>query len=330
MTLSSFLQPLAKKKPLDEAFLAPRVIVLAGPTAVGKTALSLLIAQTVKNAEIISADSMQVYRGMDIGTAKASWRERLTVPHHMIDVREINQPFNVVDFFYEARTQMSHILKRGKTPIIIGGAGFYLRSLLTGPPSGPPSVASVREKLEDECEKEGVEALLKRLIRLDPLYAKTISSGDRHKIIRALEIITLTQKPVSAFKAEGPLPSPYSFRCWFLCRDRTELYKRIEERCEEMLREGLIDEVFRLKREGLLSNASAAQSIGYRQSLSFLESAQTPTDFKQMVSTFKTGSRHLAKRQLTWFRKEPEFRWLDLDRFDVETAASMILKDYWS
>lgn len=315
-----------KKSPRSSAVAPQKVIILAGPTAVGKTALSLLLADTLKKAEIISADSMQVYRGMDIGTAKATWPERLHVPHHLLDIRELTESYNVVDFFYECQARLQDILKRGKTPLIIGGAGFYLRSLLQGPPSGPPSVPLLRRKLEEECETSGTEALLKKLIKLDPVYAATLSKGDKQKIIRGLEIITLTKQPVSAFKK--PVIPSYDWRCWFLCRERPSLYCRIEERCLSMLKAGLIDEVVRLKHEGLLTNLSAAGSIGYRQVLAFLASAQTPSDFQTLKEDFKKGSRHLAKRQFTWFRQEPDFRWLDLDRYDIETAASLILKDY--
>ena len=328
MTLH-FLEPLAQKKRKDPGPFSPRAIIIAGPTAVGKTALSLLLSETLPQIEIISADSMQVYRGMDIGTAKPDWRMQLQVPHHLIDIRDIRESFNVVDFFYECQATLQGILKRGRTPLIIGGAGFYLRSLFTGPPSGPPSVPSLRKKLEEECDLLGIEALLARLSKLDPIYAKSISKGDRQKIIRALEIIALTRKPVSCFKTPEPLEKPLcDFRCWFLCRSRDNLYSRIEKRCDDMLRESLLDEVTRLKREGLLFNQSAVQSIGYRQALNFLESRQTPQDFDHFVTEFKKCSRHLAKRQFTWFRREPLFRWLDLDRFDLETAASMIIKDY--
>lgn len=323
---SLLLRPKVKKVPRKSYVERHKVIILAGPTAVGKTDLSLLLAETLGKAEIISADSMQVYRGMDIGTAKASWKERQKVPHHLIDIREINEPYNVVDFFYDAGARISDILKRGKTPIISGGAGFYLRSLIAGPPSGPPSVPLLRKKLEDECEDVGTEALLKRLKKMDPEYAATISKGDKQKIIRALEIIALTKQPVSAFKTP-PIPS-YDWRCWFLCRERKALYERIESRCDDMLKAGLIEEVIRLKREGLLLNQSAVQSIGYRQTLAFLDSKQTLTDFKNYKEEFKKCSRHLAKRQFTWFRAEPDYSWLDMDTHDTESAASLILKDY--
>lgn len=323
---SLFPQPQIKKVPRKTFSAKPKVIIIAGPTAVGKTALSLLLSESLKKVEIISADSIQVYRGMDIGTAKASWKERLTVPHHLIDIREIDQPYNVVDFFYDCQAKIADILKRGGVPLIIGGAGFYLRSLIAGPPSGPPSIPALRKKLEEDCESLGIEALLKKLKKLDPEYAATISKGDKQKIIRALEIITLTKQPVSSFKT--PTLPTYDWRCWFLCRERKELYERIESRCEEMLKLGLIDEVLRLKREGLLLNQSAAQSIGYRQTLTFLSSPQTLTDFASYKEEFKKCSRHLAKRQFTWFRAEKDYRWLDMDQYDIETAAALILKDY--
>ncbi|MCX6995219.1 MAG: tRNA (adenosine(37)-N6)-dimethylallyltransferase MiaA [Chlamydiae bacterium] len=320
------MRPQTKKVPCQASFAKPKVIILAGPTAVGKTALSLILAGLLSKVEIISADSMQVYRGMDIGTAKASWKERLAVPHHLIDVREINDPYNVVDFFYDCQSRIADILKRNKIPIISGGSGFYLHSLLNGPPSGPPSVPLLRKKLEDECEELGIEHLFKRLKKLDTLYASTISTKDKQKIIRALEIISLTKQPVSAFKP--PIPPSYDWRCWFLSRERKGLYERIEKRCDEMIAEGLLDEVTRLKREGILMNKSAMQSIGYRQSLNFLDSTQTLTDFASYKEDLKKCSRHLAKRQFTWFRTEPAYSWLELDTYDMEAVALQIIQDY--
>lgn len=320
------LLPKVKKSPTPSRVSRHRVIIMAGPTAVGKTDLSLALAASLPQVEIISADSMQVYRGMDIGTAKASWAMRMTVPHHLIDVRDITDAYNVVDFFYECQAAILDILKRGKIPLISGGAGFYLRSLLQGPPSGPPSVPFVRKKLEDECEQIGLEEMLKKLAKLDPAYAASISKGDRQKVIRGLEIIALTKQPVSSF--EKPVVPAYDYRCWFLCRERKSLYERIEKRCDAMLHEGLIEETTRLIREGLLVNKSAAQSIGYRQTLAYLETKQTKRDLDLLQDEFKKCSRHLAKRQFTWFRQEPLFRWLDLDLYDTETALSLILRDF--
>lgn len=307
-----------------------RVIILAGPTAVGKSSLALSFAE-LYDGEIISADSMQVYRGMDIGTAKASKEEQVLVPHHLIDIRDITEPFNVVDFYYEARHCCQLVNSRGNIPLVVGGSGFYLHSLIYGPPSGPPSVPELRKSLEDESERLGTEALYEKLRALDPQYASTITKNDKQKIIRALEIITLTGKKVSklSWKTRSK-PQNYDFRCWFLHRPRENLHKRIDERCEQMLAQGFLEEVDRMEKAGIRSNPSAAQAIGYRQALDYLGSKRTEEDYRRFVEVFKQATRQYAKRQFTWFRREPLFRWLDLDLHDMEVAREMIRQDYES
>ncbi|MCE2983501.1 MAG: tRNA (adenosine(37)-N6)-dimethylallyltransferase MiaA [Parachlamydia sp.] len=305
-----------------------RVIVIAGPTCCGKSALAMNLAQEM-DGEIISADSMQVYRGMDIGTAKANPEERLQIPHHLIDIRSINENFNVVDFYYEARQACQKVLEQGNTPIVAGGSGFYLHALLYGPPSGPPSVPELRKSLEEEMEKVGPDFLYYKLVQQDPQYAKTITKNDKQKIIRALEIMALTNKKVSKLSWKGRRrPLNYDFRCWFLHRPREKLYDRIDVRCDEMLAKGFLEEVRRLEQEGFRANHSACQAIGYRQALDFLQTPQSENDYENFVRTFKQATRNYAKRQMTWFKKEPLFRWLDVDMHDPETVFDMIRKDY--
>lgn len=305
-----------------------RVIVISGPTCCGKSKLAMELAQAM-DGEIISADSMQVYRGMDIGTAKATLEERLLVPHHLIDIRDIQESFNVVDFYYEARQACQQILDRGNVPIIAGGSGFYLHALLYGPPSGPPSVPEVRKALEQEIEQLGSEVLYARLVELDPQYAKSITKNDKQKIVRALEIMTLTHKKVSKLSWKGRRkPQNYDFRCWFLHRPKDKLYERIDKRCEKMLKDGFIEEVKRLEQQGLRQNSSASQAIGYRQALDFLQTSQSVAEYEQFVKNFKQATRHYAKRQFTWFRKEPFFHWLDVDLHDHEMIFDIIKKDY--
>lgn len=307
-----------------------RVIVISGPTCCGKSALAMQLAQ-IMDGEIISADSMQVYRGMDIGTAKPSKEDRLLVPHHLIDIRDITDSFNVVDFYYEARQVCQQILERGNVPIFAGGSGFYLHALLYGPPSGPPSVPELRKSLEEEMERLGPEIMFERLVQLDPQYAKSITKNDKQKIVRALEIMTLTNKKVSKLSWKGRRrPQNYDFRCWFLHRPKEKLYERIERRCDQMLEAGFIDEVRRLDQEGLRTNSSASQAIGYKQALDFLKTDQTEKDYLKFVADFKQATRHYAKRQFTWFRKEPLFHWLDVDMHDPEVAMEMVRQDYES
>ncbi len=304
-----------------------QVIVIAGPTGCGKSAFALALAEKI-GGEIVSADSMQVYRGMDIGTAKPTQEERLKVPHHLIDIKDISENFNVVDFYYEARQACQAILSRNNVPIVVGGSGFYLHSLIFGPPVGPPSVPEIRKKIEGEMEKRGSENLYEQLRQFDPEYASTVTKSDKQKIIRALEIIELTGKKVSKLAWKSKVkPLSYNFHCWFLTRERDHLYRRIDKRCERMLQEGLIDEVRQLEKEGIRENPSTAQAIGYRQALNYLATAQTESDYHQFVEAFKRASRNYAKRQLTWFRREHLFRWLDLDLHDDDLAQDIIYQD---
>ena len=319
---------LSFKKPLFEPHLSKGVIVIAGPTATGKSRLSLEIAKLV-DGEIISADSVQVYRGMDIGTAKVPREERMEIPHHLIDIRTLDEGFNVVQFYEQATRVMRDILKRKRTPIVVGGTGFYLHSLVYGPPQGPPASLYMRDKLEDDIEKFGLEALYDRLKKYDPSYAQTINCGDKNKIVRALEIISLSGKKVSDFQrpGRGGISKEFDFRCWFIYFPTKILYRLIEMRCDEMIAHGLIEEVERLEK-GLRDNLSANQAIGYRQCLKFLETDRSEEDWEQFVWEFKKESRHYAKRQFTWFRKEPLFRWIDIDIYGYQKVIELVIKDY--
>lgn len=305
-----------------------RVLVIAGPTATGKTALSLSLAAAL-GGEIISADSCQVYRGMDIGTAKALPEERSVIAHHLIDVCDIGTIFNVAEFYKHAQEAFRQIIARENVPIVVGGSGFYIHALLYGPPQGPPSDPQVRQTLEKQMRELGPEVLYERLQMFDPHYAATISEFDRHKIIRALEIMALSERRVSDFAKPDKLQEQeYDFRCWFLYYPRDKLYARIEQRCEDMVKRGLLDEVKELEKRGLRENPTASQAIGYRQALEYLASAQTPEDLQHFLAAFKKASRQYSKRQFTWFRKEPLFRWLNLEEQPLERLKEAILQDF--
>ncbi len=326
----NFAQEIQKRIPTNFQRKKKRVIVLSGPTCCGKSALAMDLARII-GGEIVSADSMQVYRGMNIGTAKATKEECLLVPHHLIDIRDLSESFNVVDFYYEGRRICQQILDRENVPIIVGGSGFYLHTFLYGPPSGPPSVPELRTSLENEMERLGAEALYERLVSLDAEYAKTITKNDKQKIIRALEIITLTNKKVSNLSwRERRRPQNYDFRCWFLYRHKPNLYKRIDQRCEEMLKAGFLEEVARLEKQGLRENSSASQAIGYRQALDFLASSHSSEDYEYFVKAFKQATKNYAKRQFTWFRRESLYEWLDVDQYNPETVLNKIIQDYES
>lgn len=310
-----------------EPHLRKRIIVIAGPTATGKSRLALEMAKLV-DGEIISADSVQVYRGMDIGTAKVAKKERLQIPHHLIDICDLDETFNVMQFYKQATQAIHEVLKRERVPIVVGGTGFYLHALIYGPPQGPPASVEIRKKLEEDLEKFGPEALYERLRQYDAPYAETINYRDRHKIVRALEIIALTSRKVSDLEKpkQSKISQEFDFRCWFLYFPTNILYPRIEMRCDEMIAQGFIEEVERL-REKLEKNLTAAQAIGYRQCLKFLDTNRSDGDWEQFVWEFKKASRRYAKRQFTWFRKEPLFRWVDIDIYGYQKALELILQD---
>lgn len=321
---------LERKKPTSRETAKPRqkVIVIAGPTAVGKSDFAIELAKKL-GGEIVSADSMQIYRGMDIGTAKVPLELREKIPHHLVDVRDVDESFSVVDFYYEGRKAIQQILARDRVPIVVGGTGFYIHTAIYGPPSGPPSVAELRHYLEKELERVGIQAMFSKLEELDPAYAATITKNDKQKVVRALEIIRLTGEKVSSLSwKDRRHPSDYDFRCWFLYRPKEFLYRRINERCEEMIAEGFIEEVRSLVARGILCNSSASQAIGYRQALDFLNGSGSDEEFADFINKFKQVSRKYAKRQFTWFRREPIFRWLDLLLHDHEVAMEMVLQDY--
>jgi tRNA dimethylallyltransferase len=304
-----------------------RVVVIAGPTCVGKTAISIIIASVI-GGEIISADSAQAYRGMNIGTAKVTLEEQKNIKHHLIDCRDIDEPFHVIDFCREANQALREIFARNHVPIIVGGTGFYIHSLIYGPPLTPPCNAEIRKKLEEEMERFGPLLMLERLKRLDPEYALVVTLNDKRKIIRALEVIAITNQGISSFKRESVPLENLDFRCWFIHKPKETLYSLINQRCETMIAKGFIEEVVKLKEQGLEKNPSAARSIGYRQCLNFFTTPQSQEDLLYFIKEFKKASRHYAKRQYTWFRKEPLFRWLDIHKLKMENVIEIIIQDY--
>lgn len=312
---------------LDTSRQNRRVIVISGPTGVGKTQLSMRLAKLLCG-EIVSADAVQVYKNMDIGTAKVSRAQREQVIHHLIDICEVSEDYNAARYSVDAKEVIEAILARGRVPIVVGGSGFYLRALMQGPPKGPSSDPNLRATLEREMELMGVEWMYNLLKQQDPQYAEKITCGDRQKIIRALEIIALTQQKVSDRRWEKPKQSLFDFQCYFLHRPRAALYKRIERRCEQMCQEGLLEEVNYLLGEGLESNKMASHAIGYRQAIDYLKSPQSLDDYQFFIEKFKTASRRYAKRQFTWFGREPDFKWVDLSKYEQEFVVDEIMQEY--
>ena len=292
------------------------LIVLTGPTAVGKTKLSIALAKAV-GGEIISADSMQVYRYMDIGSAKISREEMQGVAHHLIDILMPWDEFNVVIFQKRCLQAMEEIYGRGHIPILTGGTGFYIQSVLYGIDFTETSEqAEYRKKLEETARREGAEALHERLWQVDPLSAESIHANNVKRVIRALEFYEQTGEPISAHnERERQKESRYA-SCYFVLNDdRKKLYEAIDRRVDLMLEAGLEAEVRRLKELGCTRDMVSMQGLGYKEMLAYLDGE---CSMEEAVYRIKRDTRHFAKRQLTWFRREKEVIWIDKPAFSYD------------
>lgn len=296
-----------KKRPL---------VVLTGPTAVGKTKLSITLAKAI-NGEILSADSMQVYKHMDIGSAKIRTEEMQGVPHHLIDILEPWDEFNVVVFQKRCLECMEQIYANGHIPILVGGTGFYIQAVLRGIDfTENEENTEYREKLERIAREQGPEILHEQLKKVDPVSAENIHANNVKRTIRALEYYELTGEPISAHnEREKERVSPYNFSYFVLTDDREKLYARIEARIDEMLSEGLVDEVKHLKEMGCHREMVSMQGLGYKEILDYLDGNNS---LEEAVYTLKRDTRHFAKRQLTWFRREQDVTWIDKGQFDYD------------
>lgn len=301
------LEQAAEKKPL---------IVLTGPTAVGKTALSIQLARRI-GGEIISADSMQVYRHMDIGTAKIRLEEMDGVPHHLIDILEPTEDFNVVRFQALARAAAEDIYSRGKIPIVAGGTGFYIQALLNDIDfTQIDENMQFREEMERLAAEQGAEVLHERLRAVDPESAEAIHANNVKRVIRALEYYEQTGEKISAHnEAERAKISPYHFFYYVLNTDRTVLYERIEKRIDEMMEEGLVEEVRQLQAMGCRRDSVAMQGLGYKEILDYLDGACTLED---AIYKIKRDTRHFAKRQITWFKREKHVTWINKKDYNYD------------
>ncbi|HXY61480.1 MAG TPA: tRNA (adenosine(37)-N6)-dimethylallyltransferase MiaA [Nitrospirota bacterium] len=285
------------------------ILIISGPTAVGKTDASILLAQEL-GAEIVSADSMQIYRGMDIGTAKPTREQRRIVYHHMIDVAEPNQPYSVGDYLRDARTAIDGIISSGGTPIVVGGTGLYIRALTRGLFHGPPADLDLRERLLQREAEGGTGTLYSDLVKVDPEAAIKIHPNDLRRTVRALEVYHLKDRKLSEFQREHSFRDrPYRFRLLFLIRSRAELYPRIEKRVDQMINDGLEAEVKTLMDRGYRPELPSMQGLGYKQ---FMDHYLGKTSRVDAVALLKRDSKRFAKRQFTWFRREPEAQWMDI------------------
>ena len=283
-----------------------RLVVLIGPTAVGKTALSLALARRL-DAEIISGDSMLFYRGFDIGTAKPTKEERAAVPHHFIDILAPEASFNVMDFQRLAREEIGRIAARGRLPLVVGGTGLYIKSLLEGYVFNETSGdRAYREKLERLAQEKGKAFVHGLLQEADPEAAARLHINDFRRVVRALEVASLGNEHISEQREAAGGELAYDAYVIGLRRERQALYARIEERVDAMLEAGLADEVRSLLAEGVPRDCPAMKGIGYREMLAYLAGSM---DLPLAAEEIKKATRHFAKRQLTWFRKMPYVHW---------------------
>lgn len=303
------------------------ILVIVGPTAVGKTGLAIRVAKQV-DGEIISADSMQVYKGLDIGTAKPTEAERQGVPHHLLDVVAVDQEFSVADYQLMVEDILMDLAKRGKTPILTGGTGLYIRAVLEGfvfDSQGKDD--DLRARLQEVAESQGNIALHRRLAVVDPDTAKRLHPNDRRRVIRALEIYHTTGQPLSQhLDAQKQLEPRYQAVKFGLARNRPRLYQRIDARVDQMIEAGLLDEVKNLLEQGLAEGATAMQALGYKELVGYLRGEY---DLAEAIRLLKRDTRRYAKRQLTWFRRDEEIIWLDLDKLTIEDATDKIATTYW-
>ena len=290
------------------------LIILTGPTAVGKTSLSIRLAKEI-GGEVISADSMQVYRHMDIGSAKISREEMEGISHYLIDVLDPDEEFNVTLFQKMAKEAMEEIYSHGKVPIVAGGTGFYIQALLYDidfKENGEN--ASIRKELEKVAAEKGGEFIHEMLRNIDPESAEEIHANNQKRVIRAIEYFRQTGERISDHnKREKQKKSPYDFLYYVINTDRALLYERIDRRVDLMLEQGLVEEVRRLEAMGCTRNMVSMQGLGYKEILDYLHGKCT---LEEAVYILKRDTRHFAKRQLTWFRREKDVRWISLPDFD--------------
>ncbi|MBD5500796.1 MAG: tRNA (adenosine(37)-N6)-dimethylallyltransferase MiaA [Lachnospiraceae bacterium] len=302
------------------------MVILTGPTAVGKTELSIKLAKKI-GGEIISADSMQVYRYMDIGSAKIKEEERQGISHHLIDVLNPEEEFNVYIFQKMAEECLKGIYERGQIPVLVGGTGFYIQALLYDIEFEPQKDSrKIREELEKIAAEKGNAVLYQKLKELDPESADLIHENNSKRIIRALEFYELNKMPISKHNKEQRERKAAYNACYFVLNDeREKIYERIDRRVDKMMEEGLLEEVKQLKNKGCHKNMVSMQGLGYKELLSYLNDECT---LEEAIYQIKRDSRHFAKRQLTWFRRERDVIWINKQNFsyDDDNILAFIIK----
>lgn len=295
---------LSRKAHAGDPVIEPLAILLLGPTGSGKTALSLALGERF-GGEIVSCDSVAVYRGMDLGTAKPSPEERARLPHHLIDVAEPDRPFTAGEYARQARTALKEIAARRRLPIVTGGTGLYLRALTDGLFAGPARQQELRDRLRQSAERHGQAWLHRLLIRLDRASAQRIHPNDTPKLIRAIEVCLTARRPLSQVMVRDPLTGFRLLRIG-LNPPRKQLYERLNRRAADMFASGLVEETRDLLAR--YGRVKALDSLGYRQALAVLDGTVTE---QAAIAAGQQGHRNYAKRQLTWFRREPEVHWIE-------------------
>ena len=284
----------------------PKIVVIGGPTAVGKTGVTIRAAEAI-GGEVVNADSMQIYRYMDIGTAKPTHEEQLRVAHHMIDIADPDESYDAARFSREARAAADGVLKRKRVPLVAGGTGFYIRAFLYGLCDAAPEDHAIRVRLREEADRRGAEPMYRKLAACDPEAAGKIHPNDIYRIVRALEVYETCGIPLTEFRRRHAFAdAPYRFLSIVLDMDRAELYERIDRRVDRMVDEGLAEEVERLFEMGYDEHLKPMQALGYRHMGDYIRGR---IDRETAVETLKRDTRHYAKRQLTWFRKDPNALW---------------------
>ncbi|MDU5110071.1 MAG: tRNA (adenosine(37)-N6)-dimethylallyltransferase MiaA [Clostridium sp.] len=303
-----------------------KILIIAGPTAVGKTSLSIKLAKAL-NGEIISTDSMQIYKYMDIGSAKISKDEMDGVMHHMIDVVDPKDPFSVADYKEKADKAIEDILSRNKLPILVGGTGLYINALTCNMNfTEADKDENYRNELESLAEDKGNEFIHNMLKDIDPVSYDEIHYNNRKRVIRALEVYKLTNKPFSSFNlGEDIYNGPYEVKYYVLDMNREALYDRINLRVDIMIKNGLLEECIKLREMGYNSSMQSMQGIGYKEMFYYLDNKITLDEAVEMI---KKGSRNYAKRQLTWFRRDPRAVFINKDNLNEEEIINKILLDY--
>lgn len=302
---------------------SPTVLVLAGPTGVGKTGVSIQIANMI-NCEIVSADSRQIYRFMDIGTSKPSAEILEKIPHHFVNILDPDEDYSAGQYAKEAREVIGRVCERGKTPLVVGGSGLYIRALLNGFFGEDYRDESIRAQLNNRLENEGALSLYSELQRVDPQSAGQSHPNNMKRILRSLEVYYITGKPMSEIQKSGGDPAPFPWIKFGLSMEREDLYERINRRVDQMFKAGLIEEVQDLLKNGYSAELNSLNSVGYKEVIEYLDDN---LDLEHCISLVKQNTRRYAKRQLTWFRREPDIHWVAIEKpanFASKIAESVI------